>query len=68
MWSNYAALGTWCISCFYLTSILSDIHIFTASKQPWVVLPPGALAFAEYYDTKTTSPAASFARRQALFG
>ena len=45
-----------------------DIHIFTDSKQPWVVLPPGALAFGEYYDTKATWPAASLARRQALFG
>ena len=27
-----------------------DIHIFTASKQPWVVLPPGMPAVPEYYD------------------
>ena len=26
-----------------------DIHIFTASKQPWVVLPPGTPAVPEYY-------------------
>ena len=25
-----------------------DAHIFTASKQPWVQLPPGAPAFAEF--------------------
>jgi len=24
-----------------------DIHIFTASKQPWVVIPPGAAAVPE---------------------
>lgn len=26
-----------------------DIHIFTASKQPWVVLPEGARAVPHYY-------------------
>ena len=36
-----------------------DVHIFTASKQPWVVLPPGALAFEEYYES-----AAGLARRE----
>ena len=45
-----------------------DIHIFTASKQPWVILPPGARAVAEYYDSKEMWPAESLARRQALFG
>ena len=29
-----------------------DIHIFTSSKQPWVVLPPGTPAVPEYYDRK----------------
>jgi hypothetical protein len=27
-----------------------DIHIFTSTKQPWVVLPPGAQAVPEFYD------------------
>ncbi|MBT3634771.1 MAG: GFA family protein [Candidatus Marinimicrobia bacterium] len=27
-----------------------DVHIFTASKQPWVNLPPNALAFDEFYN------------------
>ena len=26
-----------------------DVHIFTSTKQPWVVLPPGAKAFPEFY-------------------
>jgi hypothetical protein len=43
-----------------------DIHIFTASKQPWVVIPPGAHAVAEYYDFREYWPAASIERRQAL--
>ena len=45
-----------------------DVHIFTASKQRWVVVPPGALAFAEYYDAAKTWPAESLARRIAAFG
>ena len=43
-----------------------DIHIFTASKQPWVVLPPGTPAVSEYYDREKNWPAASLTRRKAL--
>ncbi len=43
-----------------------DIHIFTASKQPWVVLPPQTPAVAEYYDRKQYWPSESLARREAL--
>jgi hypothetical protein len=43
-----------------------DIHIFTSTKQPWVVLPAGAPAVPEYYDRKQHWPAASLARREAL--
>ena len=31
-----------------------DIHIYTTTKQPWVVLPPDALAVDEGYDTEAT--------------
>jgi hypothetical protein len=27
-----------------------DVHIFTASKQPWVTIPKGSPAFEEYYE------------------
>jgi len=43
-----------------------DIHIYTASKQPWVVLPPGVPAVTEYYDLNRYWSAESLARRQAL--
>jgi len=43
-----------------------DIHIFTASKQPWVVLPENVPAMAEYYDRKAHWPADSLARWEAL--
>src|SRR5262249_29869556 len=29
-----------------------DVHIYTASKQPWVTLPAGAPAFEAFYDPK----------------
>ena len=45
-----------------------DIHIFTSTKQPWVILPPGISAFAEYYRADEVWPAESLARRKALFG
>ncbi len=45
-----------------------DVHIFTASKQPWVVLPDGVPAFAEYYDRRECWPAESLARREAVLG
>jgi hypothetical protein len=43
-----------------------DIHIFTASKQPWVVLPPGTPAVAEYYRASELWPKESLERRAAL--
>jgi hypothetical protein len=43
-----------------------DIHIFTASKQPWVLLPPDRPAVPEYYDRDQYWPAESLARRAAL--
>jgi hypothetical protein len=43
-----------------------DIHIFTTSKQPWVVLPPNVPAVPEYYDREKYWPAESLARRLEL--
>ena len=45
-----------------------DIHIYTSSKQPWIVLPPGVPAVEEYYDRDNTWPADSLARRRAVLG
>ena len=39
-----------------------DVHIYTTSKQPWVVLPDGAPAVAEFYDPKSTWSADALAR------
>jgi hypothetical protein len=43
-----------------------DIHIFTASKQPWFQLPADVPSVSEYYDRESLWPAESLARRQAL--
>ena len=48
--------------------IAPDIHIFTSSKVPWLVLPPDIPAVAEYYDRKTVWPEGSLARYRALRG
>lgn len=71
LWSNYAGAGP--AIRFVRVGTLDrpdalppDIHIFTMSKQPWVVLPPGMPAVPEYYDAKTYWPAESLARRAAL--
>ena len=47
-------------------SLPPDIHIFVASKQPWVVIPPGMPAVPQYYDRKQYWPAESLARREVL--
>jgi hypothetical protein len=71
LWSNYAGAGD--AVRFVRVGTLDDpdalppdIHIFTASKQPWVVLPPGTPAVEEYYDREKYWPAESLARRRAL--
>jgi len=71
LWSHYAGAGP--LLKFIRVGTLDepdrlppDIHIFTASKQPWVVLPEGTPAVPEYYDRDKCWPAASLARRQAL--
>ena len=70
LWSNYAGAGD--LVNFVRVGTLDeagkfppDIHIFTSTKQPWVVLPPGTPAVPEYYDRKQYWPAESLARREA---
>jgi hypothetical protein len=43
-----------------------DIHIFTASKQPWVIIPDAMPAVPEYYDLMQFWPEESLQRRIAL--
>ena len=48
------------------SALAPDVHIYTRSKLPWVVLPEAVPAFATYYDTKKLWPAASLERLEAL--
>jgi hypothetical protein len=71
LWSNYSGAGPRVhfvrVGTLDNPDLLPpDIHIFTASKQPWVLLPPGVPAMPEYYDRDRHWPAESLARRQAL--
>ena len=71
LWSNYAGAGD--AVRFVRVGTLNepgrmppDIHIFTSTKQPWVVLPPGTPAMEEYYDRKKYWPKESLERREAM--
>jgi len=71
LWSNYAGAGD--ALRFVRVGTLDDpdrfppdIHIFTASKQPWVLLPASTPAVPEYYRASQHWPAESLARRAAL--
>ena len=71
VWSNYSGAGP--TVRFVRVGTLDepgrlppDIHIFTSSKQPWVVLPPGIPAVPEYYDRTQYWPKESLARREVL--
>ena len=71
VWSNYASAGP--LINFVRVGTLDnpdllppDIHIFTASKQPWVGLPEGAPAVPEYYDRRSYWPEESLARHRGL--
>ncbi len=45
-----------------------DVHIYTRSKLPWVVLPEGVPAFEAYYKSAQLWPAESLARRNTALG
>jgi len=70
VWSDY---GRREVMLFVRTGTLDDpdalapdIHIFTRSKQPWVVLAPDARAYDIYYDMAKEWAPESWAWRQAL--
>lgn len=71
VWSHYAGAGP--AIHFVRVGTLDrpdalppDIHIFTASRQPWVVLPPDTPAVPGYYSGNDYWPAESLARRAAV--
>lgn len=71
VWSNYAGAGD--AVRFIRVGTLDepdrlppDIHIYTESKQPWVILPQGAPAVPQYYRAAAFWPKESLERRAAL--
>lgn len=67
LWSNYNGAGP---SVHFIrvgtlddpSSAPPDIHIYTSTKQPWVILPEGVPAVAEFYRLNDYWPAESLAR------
>lgn len=71
LWSHYAGAGPFLKFVRVGTldrpdELPPDIHIFTSSKQPWVVLPPGTPAVPGYYRREDHWPQASIARFESL--
>lgn len=71
VWSNYSTAGS--LIDFVRVGTLDDpdrlapdVHIFTASKQPWVVIPAGMKAVPEYYDRDSVWSAQSLERRKLV--
>ncbi len=61
IWSNYFMGGIKKMIRFIRVGTLDnpdllppDVHIYTMSKQPWMNLSPGDLAFEEFYDFEKT--------------
>lgn len=73
LWSNYAGAGE--AVRFVRVGTLDepdrvppDIQIFTASRQPWVVLSPDLPAVEEFYDRKRYWPPDSLDRLRKALG
>ena len=71
IWSNYSGAGP--ILRFVRVGTLDtpdvlqpQVHIFTSSKQPWVILPAGVAVVPEFYEIERIWSPASLARRAAF--
>jgi hypothetical protein len=71
VWSHYRGAGD--LVCFIRVGTLEkpnelppDIHIYTSTKQPWVILNEGIPAVPEFYNPKEYWPADSLDRFRAL--
>ena len=71
VWSNYPQAGS--AVRFVRVGTLDDpdrcppdIHIFTSSRQQWVMLPPGAKAVPEFYDLDAVWSAESLEHRRLM--
>ncbi len=73
LWSHYAMASS--AICFLRVGTLDtpeafppDVHIYTSSKQPWVILPPDVPAVTTFYNANTLWSEESLARRAAVRG
>jgi hypothetical protein len=75
LWTNYLAMrgGLGEVVRFIRIGTLDDpdpfspdVHIFTSTKQPWVILPSDIPAFEEYFVIKDVWSPESLVRRAAL--
>ena len=71
LWSQYSGLGDQVL--FIRAGTLDepdqmppDIHIFTRSKQPWVILPEDVRVCEKYYKWQEEWPQEAQARREVL--
>lgn len=71
VWSNYARAGD--VIRFIRVGTLDDpdrfppdIHIYTDSKQPWVIIPPNMPSVPEFYRASEEWPKESLERHAAL--
>ena len=71
VWSHYAGSGP--VVAFVRVGTLDepdrlppDIHIFAATKQPWVQLAAGTPVVPAYYEREAHWPADSLTRRERL--
>jgi hypothetical protein len=71
LWSNYSGAGK--ALDFVRVGTLAepdrlppDIHIYTMSKQPWIILPPDTPAVPEYYRRSEYWPEESLERYYSL--
>jgi hypothetical protein len=71
LWSHYAGAGD--KLSFVRVGTLDDpdafapdVYIYTESKQPWVLIPPGARAFTQFYRPAEVWSAASLERYRAI--
>jgi len=71
VWSNYPQAGpavrfVWVGTLARPAEFPPDIHIYTSTRLPWVVLPEGAKAVPEFYDAASVWPAESRERVRAM--
>jgi hypothetical protein len=72
VWSHYLSMGQE-VRFIRVGSLDSpdllppDVHIYTTTKQPWVILPPDDYAVDEFYVVDETWSPDSLKRREAMF-